>query len=133
MRRVCVLGSIDVSPQSSFTITREKAALFITCDFSPDWLARRGTSCSRALPTSTEWALVLDYVESACRIRRRHLVEHSRHLVQVLHAREEALMNACESLDVFQLLWEAVKRRYEAMDKDPTWFERVLEWAGSRL
>ena len=114
-------------------ITREKAALFIACDFSLDWLVRYGTAHDKALATDAEWALVLDYVASACRVRRQHLVEPSRHLVRVLHDREEALLNACASTAVFQGLWEAVKRHYEAMDQEPTWFERVLEWVARRL
>ncbi|MDQ2771580.1 MAG: hypothetical protein M3Y54_13905 [Bacteroidota bacterium] len=114
-------------------ITREKAALFIACDFSSDWLMRHGTPHGRALATRAEWGLVLNYVESACRIRRQHLVEPSHHLIHVLHEREDALMGACESMDVFQVLWEAVKRHYEAMDKEPTWFERVLEWMARQL
>lgn len=124
---------VNAPVQLPFMITREKAALFIACDFSQDWLMRHGTPHKRTLATDAEWALVLGYLESACRVRRQHLVEPSRHLVQVLHDREEALMNACESREVFQGLWEAVKQHYEAMDKEPTWFERVLEWVARRL
>jgi hypothetical protein len=114
-------------------ITAEKAALFVACDFSPDWLVRNGTLRDRALATNAEWALVLDYIGAACRVRRRHLVEHSRHIVRALHDREDALLDACESMAVFQMLWEAVKRHYEAMDHEPTWFERVAEWVMRRL
>ncbi|GAA4023868.1 hypothetical protein GCM10022409_04700 [Hymenobacter glaciei] len=85
-------------------ITREKAALFIACDFSSDWLMRHGTPHGQALATQAEWALMLDYVDSACRIRRQCLVEPSRHLIGVLHEREDALMGACESMEVFQIL-----------------------------
>ena len=114
-------------------ITAEKAALFIACDFSTDWLVRHGTQYDRTLATSMEWKLVLDYVQSACRVRRPHLVEHSSHIIRSLHDQEDALMSACESMAVFQTLWEAVKRHYEAMDKEPTWLERVLESLMRRL
>ena len=114
-------------------ITAEKAALFIACDFSPDWLVRHGTPRDKALATSQEWARVLDYVQSAVRIRRPHLVEHPRHLVRVLHEREDAVLAACENEAVFQALWEAVRRHVDAMDQEPTWFERVLEWMSRRL
>ena len=114
-------------------ITAEKAALFISCDFSQDWLVRNGNQYERTLATNAEWALVLNYVEVACRVRRHHLVEHSPHIIRSLHDREAALMGACEDMAVFQMLWEAVKKHYEAMDKEPTWFERVLESLMRRL
>lgn len=114
-------------------ITREKAALFIACDFSQDWFVRHSTPRDKALTTDQEWALVLDYVQSAVRIRRPHLVEHPRHLVRVLHEREDAVLAACENEAVFQVLWEAVRRHVDAMDQEPTWFQRVLEWLGLRL
>ena len=114
-------------------ITAQKAALFIACDFSTDWLVRHGSQYDRTLATSAEWEFMLNYVQSACRVRRHRLVEHSPHLIRSLHDREDALMSACESMAVFQTLWEAVKRHYEAMDKEPTWFERVLESFMRRL
>jgi hypothetical protein len=114
-------------------ITAEKAALFIACNFSQDWLVRNGTPGDRALATSHEWARVLDYVQSAVRIRRPHLVEHPRHLVRVLHEREDAVRAACANDAVFQALWEAVRRHVEAMDQEPTRFERVREWMSRRL
>lgn len=116
-----------------FVITAEKAALFIACDFSQDWLVRHGTPRDKALATDQEWVRVLDYVQNAARIRRPHLVEHPRHLVRVLHEREDAVLAACENEAVFQILWEAVRRHVDAMDRKPSWFERVLECVGLGL
>ena len=88
---------------------------------------RHGTSRDKALATSQEWAQVLDYVQSTVRIRRPHLVKYPRHLVRDLHEREDAALAVCENMAVFQALWEAVRRHVDAMDQQPTWFERVLE------